>query len=138
MGWPQAASKSTRLRETPGFLFLFVVIDNLYRRVTTHQSTVAQVFIDLWPRPIQAGLRNTLAYLSDYQRFSFPVLKEFPRVARIDPPPVFCKDTGCVANDGLILLYRDEIHLSKAGSNFLGRGLALPSFSQSFAFFTSP
>jgi peptidoglycan/LPS O-acetylase OafA/YrhL len=81
------------------------------------------------PSKTRVPSKVVAAYLADYQQFSIPVLREFPRVIRIDPTSVFCKDTECVANDGPILLYRDEIHLSKAGSNFLGKALTLPAFS---------
>lgn len=44
----------------------------------------------------------------------------FQSVRVLDPLPAFCDDTYCRAIKDKKLLYRDDGHLSKAGSIYLG------------------
>jgi peptidoglycan/LPS O-acetylase OafA/YrhL len=63
------------------------------------------------------------AYLSDaklYLDSVYEVLKDFPTVKIVDLPSVLCDAEYCHAMRDGVLLYKDDIHLSTAGSHYIG------------------
>ena len=62
-------------------------------------------------------------YLSDAQLYLdsvHEVLKDFPTVKTVDLPSVLCDGGYCHAMKDGVLLYKDDIHLSTAGSRYVG------------------
>lgn len=47
------------------------------------------------------------------------VVKKFPSVVLYDPTNVFCKKGNCSIRKGDVMLYRDDNHLSEAGSRMV-------------------
>ncbi|MGC2449480.1 MAG: acyltransferase family protein [Candidatus Sulfotelmatobacter sp.] len=55
----------------------------------------------------------------EYRKAIFEMKKEFPGLRVFDPLPYFCDSTACHAMRDGHLLYRDDNHLSAAGSAYL-------------------
>lgn len=62
-------------------------------------------------------------YLQEYELYLNPILSYFPSVQVWDPTSIICNELNCISNTGVVNLYRDPVHLSLAGSEFIGAGL---------------
>jgi len=74
----------------------------------------------------RTALAVEMAYLGEYRLLAAPVLKRHPSVAVIDPVALFCDPQFCHSTIDGTPLYRDEVHLSRDGSAYLGRKISLP------------
>lgn len=63
------------------------------------------------------------AAFEGYRTMVFKVLKEFPQVKVWNPSKELCDGVSCHAIRAGVLLYRDPVHLSEAGSVFVGERL---------------
>ena len=81
-------------------------------------------------RPIEITTKETRcetasgevkAYLDEYSIYFDRVLVDEPGVAVWDPYPYFCDDRKCISITDGRPLYRDEVHLSKLGSEYFAR-----------------
>jgi peptidoglycan/LPS O-acetylase OafA/YrhL len=81
-------------------------------------------------RPIEITTKDTAcetasgeerAYLNEYSKYFDPVLADEPGVTVWDPYPYFCDDRKCISITDGKPLYRDEVHLSKLGSEYFAR-----------------
>lgn len=61
---------------------------------------------------------------AEYRGSLETVLSRYPQVAVFDPVPVMCDDRTCFGKRGGILLYRDDDHLSLAGSTWVGEAMS--------------
>lgn len=60
-----------------------------------------------------------------YRTVVFNVLKDFPQVKLWDPYNLICGPDGCRTLEGAIPLYRDKIHLSVYGSDYIAQRLPM-------------
>jgi peptidoglycan/LPS O-acetylase OafA/YrhL len=60
-------------------------------------------------------------YLGEYSNYLDRVLADEPGVMVWDPYPYFCDDRKCISITDGKPLYRDEVHLSKLGSEYFAR-----------------
>jgi SGNH domain (fused to AT3 domains) len=81
-------------------------------------------------RPIEITAKNAKcetvsgevkAYLDEYAKYFDRVLTDEPGVTVWDPYPYFCDDRKCISIADGKPLYRDEVHLSKLGSEYFAR-----------------
>ncbi|MDB5804182.1 MAG: acyltransferase 3 [Betaproteobacteria bacterium] len=72
-------------------------------------------------RAIQEG------YLDEYKRLFDPLLKKYPAIAVVDPLDIFCDREFCYSTRDGVALYHDPRHLSKEGSQYLGRRITMPN-----------
>jgi peptidoglycan/LPS O-acetylase OafA/YrhL len=81
-------------------------------------------------RPIEISRKETRcetasgevkAYLEEYLKYFDRVLADEPGVTVWDPYPYFCDDRKCISITDGKPLYRDEVHLSKLGSEYFAR-----------------
>jgi len=70
--------------------------------------------------------RKVQGYLAEYRRMLDPLLKKYPSIVVLDPLEIFCDARFCYSKRDDIVLYRDDLHLSKAGSIYLGQRISLP------------
>ena len=61
------------------------------------------------------------AYLEEYSKYLERVLADEPGVTVWDPYPYFCDDRKCISITDGKPLYRDDVHLSKLGSEYFAR-----------------
>ena len=85
-------------------------------------------------RPITITMKNTRcetasgeakAYLDEYLKYFDPVLADAPGVTVWDPYPYFCDDRKCISIVDGKPLYRDDVHLSKLGSQYIAKRLLM-------------
>jgi hypothetical protein len=60
-----------------------------------------------------------------YRAMVLVTLAKFPRTYYWDPKRILCDDQTCWAMKDGVQLYRDDNHLSLAGSEYLGKRFAL-------------
>jgi peptidoglycan/LPS O-acetylase OafA/YrhL len=81
-------------------------------------------------RPIEIANKETRcetpsaevnAYLDEYSRYFDRVLRDEPSVTVWDPYPYFCGDRRCIGLADGRPLYRDDVHLSRLGSEYFAR-----------------
>lgn len=58
-----------------------------------------------------------------YRELVNRILKDFPTVKLFDPVPLFCDERYCWASKDERLMYRDDDHLSRDGSEYVGKHL---------------
>lgn len=74
----------------------------------------------------RTALAKEMAYLGEYRNIVEPMLKRHPEVAVVDPVGLFCDREFCYPRRDGIDLYRDDVHLSRQGSAWLGARVTLP------------
>lgn len=75
--------------------------------------------------PCAIPQKEVEALSADYRNMTIRVLQEFPGVKVWDTARELCDGTYCWAMKDGTLLYRDSVHLSEAGSLFMGERLPL-------------
>ncbi|WP_407279630.1 acyltransferase family protein [Aromatoleum evansii] len=78
-------------------------------------------FVSRIPRPQCEVSRKMIdARNGEYRPYLRPVLEKYPEVIVFDPQTVMCDDRACLGWRDGELMYRDDDHLSMAGSRWLG------------------
>ncbi len=67
--------------------------------------------------------RDIREYLAEYEKHFDHMLAEFDGLTTIDPAPFFCDANHCRSMNLAGLLYRDDLHLSVAGSKAFARNV---------------
>lgn len=82
-------------------------------------------FVSRIPQPDCEVPRKLIeARNGEYRPYLRPVLEKYPEVIVFDPQSVMCDDRACRGRRDGELLYRDDDHLSMAGSRWLGARIA--------------
>jgi len=79
--------------------------------------------IEITPKETRCEIASgeVKAYLDEYAQYFDRVLADEPGVTVWDPYPYFCDDRKCISITDGKPLYRDEVHLSKLGSEYFAR-----------------
>jgi hypothetical protein len=64
------------------------------------------------------------SYLAEYEPVFDATVRPRPGLVVVDPVPVLCAGDSCRVMDGVLPVYRDDLHLSLHGSEYMASRIA--------------